>query len=107
MDDWSRLDESSAASAIATVLFFWGILTLLLWIVSFRASKAVWSVFLLLWITFFLLAAGDYGLGTGKLGGYLGLITGLDALAVAFVETLNATAGRVVIPLGDPIIANH
>jgi len=92
------------ASGVATVLLMWGVLTLLLWIVTFRASKAVWSIFLLLWITFFLLAAGDFGYGTGKLGGYIGLLTGIDALLVAFIEVLNATANRTVIPLGDPII---
>jgi succinate-acetate transporter protein len=93
------------ASAAATVLLFWGIFTLLLWIVSFHLSKAVWSVFLLLTITFFLLAAGDFGYATGKLGGYFGLLTGIDALLVGFIETLNATAGRVVIPLGNPILS--
>lgn len=75
----------------------------MLWIVTFRLNRAVFSIFLLLWITFFLLAAGDFGYGTGKIGGHFGLLTGLDALFVAFVEVLNATAGRVVIPLGRPI----
>ncbi len=92
-----------------TVLLLWGVFTLLLWIVSFRLSKAVWSIFLLLTITFFLLAWGDFGysigpLTCGQLGGYLGLLTGIDALLVAFVEVLNATAGRVVLPLGKPLI---
>ncbi len=91
-------------SALATVLLMWGIFTFLMWIVTFRTSKAVWSIFLLLWITFFLLAAGDYGMGTGKLGGYFGLITGIDALLVAFIEVLNATAGRTIIPTGDPFL---
>jgi succinate-acetate transporter protein len=67
-------------------------------------NKAVFSVFLLLWITFFLLSAGDFGLGTGKIGGYFGLLTGIDAMIVAFIEVLNATANRVVIPLGEPIL---
>jgi uncharacterized protein len=92
------------ASGVATVLLMWGVFTFLMWIVTFRASKAVFSIFLLLWITFFLLAAGDFGLGTGKLGGYLGLLTGLDALLVAFLEVLNATAGRTVVSLGEPIL---
>jgi succinate-acetate transporter protein len=96
--------KAPPASAAATILLLWGVFTLLLWIVTFRLSKAVWSIFLLLWITFFLLAAGDYGFGTGKAGGYLGLLTGIDAMLVAFIEVLNATAGRVVVPLGDPII---
>jgi len=96
--------KAPPASAAAAVLLLWGIFTLLLWIVTFRLNKAVWSIFLLLTITFFLLAAGDFGLGTGKLGGYVGLLTGIDALLVAFIEVLNATANRVVIPLGNPIL---
>ena len=101
--------KAPPAAAGGTVLLMWGIFTLLLWIVSFRLSKAVWSIFLLLWITFFLLAWGDFGysigsLTCGKVGGYFGLITGLDALLVAFIEVLNATAGRIVLPLGKPIV---
>ena len=99
--------HSPPASGVAVVLMMWGVLTLLLWVVTFRTSKAVWSIFLLLWITFFLLAAGDLGYGTGKLGGYLGLLTGIDALAVAFIEVLNATAGRTVISLGVPFIRDR
>jgi hypothetical protein len=99
------------ASSVATVLLMWGIFTLLLWIVSFRLSKAVWSVFLLLWVTFFFLAFGDFGyligsLSCGVIGGYLGILTGIDALAVAFIEILNATANRTVISLGRPIFPN-
>ncbi len=96
--------KAPPASAAATVLLMWGVFTLLLWIVTFRLNKALWSIFLLLTITFFLLAAGDFGFGTGKLGGYIGLLTGIDALLVGFVEVLNATANRTIIPLGDPIL---
>ncbi len=96
--------KAPPASAIATILLLWGVFTLLLWIVTFRSNKGVWSIFLLLWITFFLLAAGDFGYGTTKLGGYLGLLTGVDALLVAFIEVLNATAGREVVGLGTPIL---
>jgi len=97
--------KAPPASAVAVTLLAWGIFTFLLWIVTFRTSKAVFSIFLLLWITFFLLAAGDFGNPSiGHLGGYFGLITGVDALLVAFIEVLNATSGRVVIPLGAPIL---
>jgi uncharacterized protein len=92
-----------------TVLLLWGFFTLLLWVVTFRLSKAVWSIFLLLTLTFFLLALGDYGyslgsLSCGKLGGWFGLLTGIDALLVAFIEVLNATAGRVVVAVGKPFL---
>ena len=96
--------KAPPASAVATILLLWGVFTLLLWIVTFRSNKGVWSIFLLLWITFILLAAGDFGYGTTKLGGYVGLLTGIDALLVAFVEVLNATAGREVISLGRPFV---
>ena len=97
--------KAPPASAVAVTLLAWGVFTFLMWIVTFRTSKAVFSIFLLLWITFFLLAAGDFGNpGIGHLGGYFGLATGIDALLVAFIEVLNATAGRVVIPLGAPIL---
>ncbi len=87
-----------------------GVFTLLLWIVTFRLSKAVWSIFLLLWITFFLLAWGDFGysigsLSCGHIGGIIGLLTGIDALFVAFIEILNATASRIVIPVGKPFLS--
>ncbi len=98
--------KAPPASAVAATLLAWGVFTFLMWIVTFRTSKAVWSIFLLLWITFFLLAAGDFGYGTGKIGGYFGLLTGIDALLVAFIEVLNATANRVVIPLGSPILGD-
>ena len=96
-------------AAGGTVLLLWGVFTLLLWIVTFRLSKAVWSIFLLLWITFFLLAWGDFGysigpLTCGRVGGYFGLLTGIDALLVAFIEVLNATAGRTIVPLGKPVL---
>jgi succinate-acetate transporter protein len=102
--------KAPPAVAGGTVLLLWGIFTLLLWIVTFRLSKAVWSIFLLLWITFFLLAWGDFGysigpLTCGQLGGYFGLLTGIDALLVAFIEVLNATAGRAVMPTGKPFVA--
>jgi len=89
---------------VATCLLLWGVFTLYMWIPTFRSNLGVWSVFLLLWITFFLLAGGDLGMGTGKLGGWTGLITGIDALYVSFAEVTNAAFGRTMVPLGAPIL---
>ena len=99
---WLKVPPGSGP---ATVLLMWGVFTGLLWIVSFRLSKAVWSIFLLLTITFFVLAAADFGHPTARIGGWLGLLTGMDALLVAFLEILNATAGREVVSLGRPIVS--
>jgi succinate-acetate transporter protein len=89
----------------AATLMAWGVFTLLMWVVSFRLAKAVWGIFGLLWITFFLLAAGDLGNhALGMLGGWVGLATGALALLTAFAEVMNATAGREVIRLGAPFV---
>jgi succinate-acetate transporter protein len=94
-----------APQGVGTVLAMWGVFTFGLWICTFRANKAIFSTFLCLWITFFLLASGDFGWTTGKkLGGVVGLVTGLIALYASFAEVLNATAGKEVIGLGEPII---
>jgi succinate-acetate transporter protein len=93
-----------APSGVGTVLMMWGVFTFYMWIATFRSNKGLWSVFLLLWITFFLLATGDFGVAAGKtMGGYVGILTGLDALYVSFAEVTNGTFGREVIPLGKPI----
>jgi len=95
-----------AGNAVGLTLLLWGVFTLYMWIPTFRASLAIWTVFLFLWITFFLLAGGDLGMGSSwhTAGGWFGLITGVDALYVSFAEVTNATFDRTVVPLGAPIL---
>lgn len=91
---------------VGVTLLMWGVFTLYMWIATFRTNFVLWTVFLLLWITFFLLAGGDLGMGAGwhKMGGWFGLATGLDALFLSFAEVVNATFGRSVIGVGAPMI---
>jgi len=94
-----------APAGVGAVLAMWGVFTFYLWICTFRASRAVFSTFLCLWITFFLLAGGDFGWRPGKkLGGIVGLLTGATALYASFAEVLNSTLGRDAVPLGRPIL---
>jgi uncharacterized protein len=95
-----------APAAVGLALLLWGVFSLGLWISTFRSNRMVWMVFLMLWPTFFLLAAGDFGLGAifRTLGGYLGLATGIGALYVALAEVTNETFQRVVMPLGSPLL---
>jgi uncharacterized protein len=94
------------ARGVGVVLLMWGVFTLYMWIPTFRVNFALWSIFLLLWITFFLLAGGDLGMGAGwhKLGGWVGLLTGVDALYLSFAGVTNATLSRTVIGVGGPIL---
>ena len=86
-------------TGVGVTLLMWGVFTLYMWVATFRSNRGVWSVFLLLWITFFLLAIGALGGGDTwrTLGGLIGLITGLDALYVSFAEVTNAAHGRTVV----------
>ncbi len=91
------------APAIGMVLLLWGVFSLGLWISTFKLNWALWVVFLLLWITFFLLAFGDL-LGVASLtrfGGYLGLATGGGAFYVSMAEVTNWSFDDEVLPLGS------
>jgi succinate-acetate transporter protein len=91
---------------VGVVLLMWGVFTFYMWIPTFRTNFALWSIFLLLWITFLLLAAGDLGMGLAwhRAGGWFGLITGLDALYLSFAEVTNATFGRTVVATGGAVL---
>jgi uncharacterized protein len=94
-----------SAAGVATTLLMWGVFTAGLWVCTFKSNKGIFATFLFLTTTFFLLAAGDYGWGPGKkLGGYFGLLTGAIALYVSFAEVMQATFGKQVLPLGEPIV---
>lgn len=96
------LDLSQAGSTIAVTLLVWGVFTFYMWIGTFKLSKALWWVFLTLWVTFFLLGLGAL-LGMHTLtvsGGWLGLVCGVLAMYTSFGLVTNATFGRPVIPLG-------
>jgi len=95
-----------APNAVGLALAMWCVFTLYMWVSTFRASLTIWTVFLLLWITFFALAGGDLGFGGAwhTAGGYLGLLTGIAALYASFAEVTNATFKRDVIPMGMPLV---
>jgi uncharacterized protein len=87
-------------------LYTWAIFTLLMLIASLRTNGVLVAVFVLLTITFFLLAIGYADL-TGvpstssaiKLGGWFGLATAAGAWYGALAQVMNSTFGRVVLPL--------
>ena len=100
------LDLSQAGSTIAVTLIGWGVFTLYMWVATFKATKALWWVFLTLWITFFLLGFGDLlGIGgVSQAGGWVGLLCGLIAMYTSFAIVTNETFGRAVLPVGVPMV---
>jgi succinate-acetate transporter protein len=83
-------------------LLVWGVFTFYMWIASFRHTTVLQLVFLTLWITFFLLAAGELR-GSAALhaaGGYLGLVCAALAAYLSAAEVINGDYGRTVLPIG-------
>ncbi|EQD40277.1 GPR1/FUN34/yaaH family protein, partial [mine drainage metagenome] len=74
------------------------------WIATFKSPRALYLVFLALWITFVFLALGAWGLGAvwTQVGGYVGLVTAILAVYTSAAEVINGNLGRVVLPTGAP-----
>ncbi|MGH9434584.1 MAG: acetate uptake transporter [Terriglobia bacterium] len=95
--------KSPGNAGLGVTLLLWGVFTLYMWVSTFRLNVALWLVFLTLWITYGLLAAGSLGAGLRyqRIGGWVGLACGIIALYTSFAEVTNDTFGRRVIPLGS------
>jgi len=96
------IDISAAGPTVGVALLLWGVLTLYLWISTFRLPKILFLVFLTLWVTFGLLGVGAITANAQltHLGGWLGIICGTLAMYGSFGIVTNATFGRTVVPLG-------
>ena len=99
------LSAGAVNDAVGFYLLLWGIFTFYMFIASFGTNVAVMSVFLCLFVTFFLLAAGALGGGTGsyfqinEAGGYVGIVTAVLAWYTSFAGVTNATWKRDVLPV--------
>src|SRR5436309_9922520 len=76
------IDISGAGPTVGVALLLWGVLTLYLWISTFRLSKILFLIFLTLWVTFALLGFGAVQANSALVhaGGWLGLLCGSLAL---------------------------
>jgi uncharacterized protein len=93
----------AAPAFVGWYLLVWGVFTFYMWIASFRHNTALQLVFLSLWITFFLLAAGDLFTlpALRMMGGYVGLVCAALAAYLSAAEVINADYGRVILPIGS------
>jgi succinate-acetate transporter protein len=96
--------------ALSAYLWIWGGFTAYMFIASLRTTGAVAMVFILLTVTFFLLAIGDMGSGHPTIthwGGYFGLATAAAAFYASFAAVVNSTFARVVLPVVPLSAARH
>jgi len=96
-----HLPLAHAGKDVALYLYAWAIFTTYMWVASFRTSAAINLVFVLLAITFWLLAIGNAGAHVNiiKAGGYVGLATAVAAWYASFAAVTNATFKRTVLPV--------
>jgi uncharacterized protein len=110
LDEFFAKDIAAAdvGHAVGLYLIAWGIFTLYMTVASLRTTVAIFAVFALLTITFFLLGIGNSGAHTNivKLGGWFGLVTAAAAWYASFAAVTNSTFGRVVLPV-MPLNAPH
>jgi uncharacterized protein len=96
------ISANDAANGIGTYLLAWGIFTAYMTVASSRVSVAVMVVFVLLTITFLLLAWGEFATSDGihKTGGWFGLATAIAAWYASFAGVTNSTFRHQVLPTG-------
>ena len=87
---------------ISLYLWAWAIFTAYMFIASLRTTAAIALVFILLTVTYILLAIGDMGSGHTSIthaGGYVGIATAIAAWYASFAAVLSSTFGRDVLPV--------
>ena len=98
----AKASTSDVTGFVGLYLFAWGIFTTYMLVASIKSSNAVTVVFVLLAITFFLLAIGAWAEsdGIGQVGGVAGILTAAAAIYASFADVTNANFGRHVMPTG-------
>jgi succinate-acetate transporter protein len=93
--------EGNAGHAVGVYLWAWAIFTAYMTLAALRTSGAVLIVFVLLTITFILLAIGATGphASVTHWGGYIGLATAAAAWYASAAAVVNSTFGHVVLPV--------
>lgn len=94
------VSASDLNNFVGTFLLAWGIFTAYMTVAALAAARAVLAVFVLLTITFVLLAIGAYATSEGitKTGGYFGIATAAAAIYASFADVTNASFKRRVLP---------
>jgi succinate-acetate transporter protein len=91
----------NAGHAVGLYLWAWAIFTAYMTVAALRTSGAVLAVFVLLTVTFILLAIGASG-GHETVthwGGYIGIATAAAAWYASFAAVVNSTFGRAIAPV--------
>jgi succinate-acetate transporter protein len=89
-------------SSLGAYMGLWALFTFMLWLGTFRISRALQVVFTTLLLLFILLAAAEFtgNHSIAKLAGYEGIICGVSSIYTAAANLLNEIYYREVLPVG-------
>ncbi|MCY0874005.1 MAG: acetate uptake transporter [Acidianus infernus] len=89
------------AQGVGLVLIAFGIFTLIMWFATFKTNLGLFTTFLLLWITFFLLGIGSLTCNNLLVhaGGYTGILTAIAAWYTGLVQVVAESLNKKA-PLG-------
>ncbi|SDC81751.1 acetate uptake transporter [Paraburkholderia lycopersici] len=101
------LHDKVPASFVGWYLCIWGVFSFYMWLGTFRSPVALQMIFFSLWVTFALLAVGEWtgSAAVHHAGGYMGLLTAVLAFYLSAAEILIEAYGRPIIPVGRPRVA--
>jgi succinate-acetate transporter protein len=89
--------------SMAAYLFMWGLFTFVMFLGTFRLSRALQVVFGTLTLLFFLLAYGDFAGASADFKhftGWEGVVCGFSAIYTGLAHVMNVVSGKTVWPLG-------
>lgn len=94
---WNLINSHQA---FGYFLLGWTIFTGIMFLATLKTNIALILLFALLFITFLLLSLGEFGLGTGQVGGYFGIATALVAWYTAMAGLLASMPSAFTLPVG-------
>jgi succinate-acetate transporter protein len=97
-----KIPDADVGRGLGLYLIAWGAFTLYMSVAAARVSGAVLAVFVLLTITYVVLAIGEFAGSSflGHLGGYIGIATALAAWYASFAGVTAFTHKRALVPTG-------
>ena len=98
-----NLAPASNETSMGAYLSMWGLFTAVMFLGTFRLSRALQVVFGTLTILFFMLAYGDLAgasVAFKHATGFEGIVCGFAAIYTGLAQVLNELSGRTVLPLG-------
>jgi succinate-acetate transporter protein len=94
---------ASNDTSMAAYLAMWGLFTAVMFLGTFRLSRALQFVFGSLTLLFFLLSIGDFTNASPAFKhatGYEGIVCGFSAIYTGLAQILNELFGKAILPLG-------